>query len=179
MVGSANAGPLTDLAACYTRAYTDAHLADEPKQNVRSLALQVAAQDGVVILSGTNLLEQLGYLVFNCDGQAECGTFEKDSQLWIDERDDETIVIKTRNAVLSDIGEDYSYVEDNSDNHAFYLEDNYGYHFCTIGSVKLQRGIERGVERRAWAVFRKRTLAAPQKISRMGSNPTLTTTRAP
>jgi hypothetical protein len=134
LAGSAEASPLADLAACYTRAYTDAHLAGQPKQNVRSLALQVAAQDGVVILSGTNLIGQFGHLLYTCDDDASCGTFEKDSQLWIDLRDDETIVIKTRNAVLSDIGEHYGYVEDNSDNHAFYLEDNDGYHSYTIGS---------------------------------------------
>ena len=133
-VSPAQANPLADLAACYTRDYTDVHLAGQPKQNVRSLALQIVAQDGVVILSGTNLVGQFGHLIYVCDNDSGCGTFEKDSQLWIDERDDETIVIKTRNSVLSDIGEDYGYVADNSGNHAFYLEDNDGYHSYIIGT---------------------------------------------
>ena len=126
---------LEDLSRCYTRTYTAAHLRSQPKQNVKTLALMIDAKGKSVTLSGTSRAGQSGYLWFSCFenvGTAtyapSCATFEADSQLWINERSDGSIVIKTRNTFLSDVGEDIGYVDDPEDHYMFYLDEaNHSY----------------------------------------------------
>lgn len=121
---------LENLSQCYTRHYTDAHLRSQPKQNVKTLALKVDAKDKSVTISGTNRAGQFGYLWFSCyenTGSAtlapSCATFEADSQLSIETRSDDSIVLETRNAFLSDIGEDIGYVDDPKNHYMFYLDE--------------------------------------------------------
>ncbi len=146
-IAVALAGPvwstgLNDLSPCYTRHYSTKHLRSQPNQNVTTLALEIDAADKSVVLSGNNRDGQFGYDYYSCyentgsdtTGPA-CMTFEADSQLWIKERDDGSIVIETRNTILSDIGgTNYEYADKDEQNghHWFYLEE--ARHSPSIGS---------------------------------------------
>ena len=133
---------LNDLNRCYTRNYTATHMRNQPGQNVTTLALEIDAAGKSIILSGTNRDGQFGYDYFSCYENPgsktldpACMTFEADSQLWIKERSDGSIVIETRNTVLSDIGgTNYEYGDEDEQNghYMFYLEE--AQHSVTIGS---------------------------------------------
>jgi len=133
---------LYDLSQCYTRHYTAKHMHAQPNQNVTTLALEIDAADKSVVLSGTNRDSRFGYDFFSCyentgsdTSDPACMTFEADSQLWINERSDGSIVIKTRNTFLSDIGGtnfEYGGEEEQNGHYVFYLEE--ARHSVTIGS---------------------------------------------
>lgn len=124
-----------DLNQCYTRSYTEAHLRSQPKQNVKTLALKIDVKGKFVTISGTNRAGQFGYLRFSCYENTgsitlapSCATFEAESQLSIEVRRDDSIVIETRNTFLSDIGEDIGYVDDPEGHYMFYLDEaNHSY----------------------------------------------------
>jgi len=139
---SAWATGLGDLSECYTRHYTAAHLRNQPKQNVTRLELKIDPEGESIMLSGTNREGQFGYEYYSCyentgsdNIDPSCMTFEAESQLWIKERSDGSIVIKTRNTVLSDIGgTNFEYGDEDEQNghYVFYLEE--AQHSVLIGA---------------------------------------------
>jgi hypothetical protein len=124
---------LNDLKPCYTRHYSAKHMRNEPNQNVTTLALEIDATDKSIMLSGTNRAGRFGCDFYSCyentgSGTTDpaCMTFEAESQLWIKERGDGSIVIETRNTILSDIGGtnfEYGDEAEQGDHYAFYLEE--------------------------------------------------------
>lgn len=133
---------LNDLSPCYTRHYSAKHMRNQPNQNVTTLALEIDAADKSVMLSGTNRAGRFGYDYYSCYENSgskafdpACMTFEADSQLWIKERDDGSIVIKTRNTILSDIGgTNFEYGDEDEQNghYLYYLEE--AQHSVLIGT---------------------------------------------
>ncbi|WP_428540269.1 hypothetical protein [Profundibacter sp.] len=133
---------LNDLKPCYTRHYSAKHMRSQPNQNVTTLALEIDATDKSIMLSGTNRKGQFGYDFYSCYENTgsdtttpACMTFEAESQLWIKERSDGSIVIKTRNTILSDIGgTNFEYGDEDEQNghYAFYLEE--ARHSALIGT---------------------------------------------
>lgn len=128
---SVSAVPLADLKTCYTRAYSAAHLRDQPKQNVATLALTIDAEKKAVMLSGTDREGSFGYLYFSCyevpgdeTRNPVCSTFELDNVLGIEPQNDGAILINVRNAYLSDVGIFYYHLrqEELTGHHLFYLE---------------------------------------------------------
>jgi len=124
---------LNDLSSCYTRHYSAKHMRSQPNQNVTTLALEIDAADKSIMLSGTNRDGRFGYEYYSCYENTgsdtiapSCMTFEAESQLWIKERSDGSIVIETRNTILSDIGGtnfEYGDEAEQGDHYAFYLEE--------------------------------------------------------
>ena len=136
LTSSAAAG-LGDAASCYKRTYSAKHLANQPNQNIKTLTLSIESADSTqsLTLAGTNRSGQFGYMKFVCynSPKSGCGTFESDSQLWVAPQVDNSIIIKTRNTYLSDVGGEYDHLEkDFEKHHMFYLEE--GKHSYTIGS---------------------------------------------
>ncbi len=124
---------LNNLNQCYTRHYSTKHMRSQPNQNVTTLALEIDAADKSIMLSGTNRAGRFGYDYYSCyentgsdTTDPACMTFEAESQLWIKERSDGSIVITTRNTILSDVGgTNFEYGDEDEQNghYAFYLED--------------------------------------------------------
>ncbi|HHI70810.1 MAG TPA: hypothetical protein ENJ91_07390 [Rhodobacteraceae bacterium] len=124
---------LDNLSQCYTRHYSAAHMQSQPKQNVTDLALEIDAKDKSVVISGTNRDGQFGYDTYSCYENPgsetldpACMTFEAESQLWIKERGDGSIMITTRNTVLSDIGGtnfEYGDKDEQNGHYVFHLEE--------------------------------------------------------